>query len=140
MMGVTINGKHSYSDYGLILKSYPVVTPPVPKEKFVDVPGMHGSIDLSRALTGQVQYERRTITLEFTMSQNREEWPATYSTILNALSGQDVTICMDDDPQHAYSGVAKITKYAPGQAVAEITIEASVEPFKTHITSGEKVL
>lgn len=140
MMGVTINGKHSYNDYGLILKSYPVVSPPVPKEKYVDIPGRHAGIDLIRALTGKVQYERRTITLEFTLSQKREEWPAVYSALLNDIQGQEVGIYMDDDIQYIYNGTAKITRYAPGQAVAEMTVEAYVEPYKIHISSGEKVL
>lgn len=140
MLGVTINGKHSYKDYGLILKSYPVVSPPVPKEKYIDIPGRHGGVDASRVLTGKIQYEWRTITMEFTLSQPREEWPAVYSALLNDMQGQEVGVYMDDDSEYIYSGTAKVTKYAPGLAVAEITIEAKVDPYKMHIITGEKVL
>lgn len=38
---------------------------PEPKWVRVSVPGADGSVDLSRALTGQVQYESREITLQF---------------------------------------------------------------------------
>lgn len=140
MLGVTINGKHTYEDYGLFLTEYPVVSPPVPKEKYVDVPGKHGGIDLTRALTGKVQYERRTITLKFALGQMREEWPEVYSAILNDIQGQTVSIYMDDDVQHLYNGTAKIVEYVPERAIAELVIEANVEPYKLHITSGEKVL
>ena len=72
MKGVTFGGKHTYSDWGLILREHPVVSPPKPKTKLVDVLGAHGSLDLTEKLTGQVMYEMREITCHFTVIGNRE--------------------------------------------------------------------
>ena len=64
MIGFTINGKHSYSDYGIILQNPYQITPPIPKTHYVTVPGRSGQLDLTEALTGRVEYESRTLRLE----------------------------------------------------------------------------
>lgn len=141
MQGVNFNGKHSYWDWGLILSEAPVVSPPKPKEKLVDVPGADGSLDLTETLTGKVQYEMRDITFKFTMMISRERWPEMYSEILAHLHGKVVEITLDNDQDYFYTGRAKIDKWEPGQAVAEMTIKAKVAPYKiSRYDSGKKVL
>lgn len=130
MQGVNFGGKHSYWDWGLILSEAPVVSPPKPKEKLVDVPGADGSLDLTETLTGKVQYEMRDITCKFTMMHPRERWPEMYSDILNHLHGKTVEITLDNDQDWAYIGRAKVDKWEPGQAVANLTIKAKVAPYK----------
>ena len=61
MDGVTFGTKHSYRDWGLLLKSRPVISPPSPKTVYVDIPGSNGVIDLTESLTGDVKFDNRTI-------------------------------------------------------------------------------
>lgn len=134
MLGVTFGNKHTYWDWGLLLKSYPVISPPEPKTKMVDVPGTDGSLDLSEALTGHVQYETRKIKFEFVTKISRSEWPSICSEIYDYLHGMVRDIIMDDDPDYCYTGRVKIEKREVVKTVTmEITVESEVEPFKTKL-------
>lgn len=140
MQGVTFGGKHTYREWGLLLREHPVVSPPAPKTKLVEIPGADGHIDLSEVLTGQIHYEMREITCKFTMMGHRDGWPSLYSQILNHLHGQIMEITLDYDPDYFYTGRAEISEWAPGQTVAEMTIKANVNPHKVSRLDGKKVL
>lgn len=138
MQGVNFGGKHSYWDWGLILSEAPVVSPPKPKEKLVEVLGADGKLDITECLTGKVQYEMRDITFKFTMMCSRERWPEMYSEILNHLHGKTVEITLDNDHGYFYTGRAQVSKWEPGQTVAEMVIKAKVAPYKTFRYNGER--
>lgn len=131
MRGVTLGKKHSYWDWGLMLKRPPKISSPEPKTHYVDIPGAHGAMDLTEALTGKVQYHNRTIELEFITTAGREDWSAVYSDILSELHGQMKEITLDDDPMHYYKG--RVTVGDPEwDNVKAVTLKmtAEVEPFK----------
>ena len=50
MYGVRIGSKHTYDDFGLLLKSKPKIEPPEVKLIEIDIPGADGKLDLSTAL------------------------------------------------------------------------------------------
>jgi hypothetical protein len=131
--------KHSYWNWGLMLRSAPKITSPAPKTHYVDIPGAHGSVDLTEALTGKVQYKNRRITLEFVTMAGREDWSAIYSDILAELHGQMKDIRLDDDHMHLYRG--RVTVGDPERAKNVITIKmtAEVEPFKKSIDGTVKL-
>ncbi len=133
MLGVMLGDKHSFHDYALFMKSYPAITPPTMKTKYVDVPGADGALDLSRTLTGYMQYNRRTITMEFTITAPREEWPDVHSRIMDDLHGQEVSIVLDDDPEYFYTGTLSVQGYDPQKVTSGVTILADVEPYKTKV-------
>ena len=105
---------------------------PEPKWVRVDVPGADGSVDLSRALTGQVQYERRNITMRFAgeeadhatalalvhrMRRALHGARVRMTTMLTAqISGYYVADCECDGTADAGGGV-------------EVTVTATAEPF-----------
>lgn len=140
MQGVTFGEKHSYWDWGLILKEHPIVSPPEPKKKIVEIPAADGHIDLSEALTGRIHYQCREITCRFTMAGQRERWPLLYSDILNYLHGKRLEIRLDNDPDYFYTGRVEISEWEPGENVAEVTILATVAPYKTAYADGKEVL
>lgn len=133
MRGVTFDSKHTYWDWGLMLKTAPKITSPVPKTHYVDIPGAHGSLDLTEALTGKVQYKNRKITLEFVKVAGREDWSATYSDILSALHGQMKKITLDDDPMHYYTGRVTVGDPERDGKIVTIKMTAEVEPFKNAV-------
>lgn len=131
MRGVTFDNKHSYHHWGLMLRSRPVISPPAPKTKYVDVPGADGALDLTDSLTGYTQYKNRKITFDFVIVAGRASWPAIYSDILDTLHGNVVEIVFDDDPQYAYRGRVTVGKWDAAKMTATLTMSAEVEPFKT---------
>lgn len=130
MRGVTFDSKHSYWDWGLMLKEAPKITSPEAKTHYVDVPGMNGALDLTEALTGKVQFKNRKIELEFITKAGRGDWSAIYSDILTALHGQMKDIILDDDPHHHYRGRIKVHDPERFKNVVMLKMTAEVEPFK----------
>lgn len=131
MIGVTFNIKHSYHQWGLMLRSRPVISPPTPKTKYAEVPGADGSLDLTDTLTGYTQYKNRKITFEFVIMAGRASWPAIYSDIMDTLHGNIVEIVFDDDPDYVYTGRVTVGKWDAEKVTATLTMSAEVEPFKT---------
>lgn len=130
MNGVIFNDKHSFRDWGLVMKTRPNISPPTPKMKLIEVPGSDHVIDLTESLTGTVHYEMRTIKFEFVMMDQRERWPSLYSDILKTIHGKRVNIIMDDDPNYYYTGRVTVGELEPDKKVAVLTMEAQVEPYK----------
>jgi len=130
MQGVTFGNKHTYRTWSLLLKSRPVISPPVPKTKVIQVPGTDTVIDLTEALTGDVKYEPRTIECEFWIVEGRSKWPAVYSAILNELHGKRMNIVMDDDPNYYYTGRVAVEAFDAEKKTATVKIVAEVEPYK----------
>jgi phage-related protein len=130
MRGITFNGKHSYWDWRLMLAKPPKVSSPEPKTHYVDIPGAHGAMDLTEALTGKVQFHNRKIELEFITVADREDWSAIYSDILSSLHGQVAEISMDDDPQHYYKGRVTVGDPERDKRHVIVKMTAEVEPFK----------
>lgn len=131
MRGVTFGNKHSYHHWGLMLKSRPVISPPTPKTKYIDVPGANGALDMTQSLTGHVQYENRKITFEFVLMADRDTWSAIYSDLLDYLHGRTLDIIMDEDPMFYYTGRVVVNKWSISHRTPTITMTAEVEPFKT---------
>ena len=114
----------------MLLKSYPIFTPPKPKTKLVEVPGSDVVLDLSESLTGKVHYGTRTGQFEFVVIGGRSKWPAVYAALLNEIHGQRVQIVLDDDPNHYYLGRVTVDEWASDEVTATIVLTAEVEPYK----------
>lgn len=136
MNGVTFGDKHSYRDWGLILKSRPVISPPSPKTLYIDIPGSDGVLDLTESLTGEVKFENRTITCEFNVIDSRKRWSNIYSEILDYLHGQRIKIILDEDPTYYYVGRFQVNEWKSDKVTSLITIEGNVEPYKLEICSS----
>ena len=130
MRGITFDNKHSYWEWGLMLKTPPKITSPEAKTHYVEIPGAHGALDLTEALTGKVQYKNRKIELDFITTAGREDWSAVYSDILSALHGQMKNITLDDDPHHYYRGRVKVHDPERIKNIVTLRMTAEVEPFK----------
>lgn len=134
MLGVTIGEKHSYRDWGIILSSK-VISPPEAQINKVDVPLRDGSIDLTEALTNDVKYKDRTITLDFTVT-DRSTWTAKVSEIQNYLHGKRLKIVFDEDLAFYYIGRVYVNSWETDKAIGKLVIECDVEPFKYDMFSS----
>ena len=130
MHGVIFGEKHTYRDWGLVLKDRPLISPPSPKMKMIQVPGSDKVIDLTQHLTGDVHYEPRTISFEFAMLAKRNRWASVYSEILNYLHGKSIRIIFDDDPVYFYTGRVTVGELEIAKETATLKMTAIVEPYK----------
>lgn len=136
MDGVTFGTKHSYRDWGLLLKGRPVISPPSPKTVYVDIPGSDGIIDLTESLTGDVKFDNRTIKCEFVVLDARNRWSDIYSEIMDYLHGQRMRVRLDEDPTYYYEGRLQVNEWKSDKVTSTITIEGDVEPYKMEMFSS----
>lgn len=130
MNGVTFGEKHSFKDWGLYLKSRPVISPPMAKTNYYDLPGADGQLDLTEALTGDVKYDMRKITCEFVALNARSRWDMIYSDILDYLQGEDLIFFKDEEPCYIYKGRFQVNDWQSDKKSALLVIEGLVEPYK----------
>ncbi len=135
MKGVTIGGKHSYNDFGLIL-SRKEISPPSPQLNTVTVPLRDGSIDLTESLTDDVKYNDRTITMTFSVIDPINTWSGKISAIENHMHGKRMEIIFDDDAACYYVGRVVVNRWTSQKNIGTLVIEATVEPFKYDILSS----
>lgn len=132
--GVTMNDKHSFRDYGLIMTEKKI-SDPEPQTKYVEVPGRNGSIDMTETLTGNVRYKDRTIECKFATTKRVGEWSSFISSLQNEFQGQNVKLIFDDDAAFYWIGRVTLDLETSG-AVASISLSATVDPYKYNITSS----
>lgn len=134
--GVMIGDKHTYRDFGLILKSMPKIEPPEIKLVEVDVPGADGSLDLSTTLNGYEVYYNRTITLDFNIKlMDKKLYYRKYSELANYLHGRKYKIIIDDDMSFYWYGRVSLSNMEMSYTVGTLTVTADVEPYKLEVTS-----
>ncbi len=130
MRGVIFGKKHSYREWGLVLKERPYISPPEPKLKVIEVPGSDVVIDLTESLTGKVQYGQRKGKFEFFVVGGRPEWSAVYSALLNEVHGKRLQIILDDDPNYYWIGRVVVNEWESDKRTATIVLSALLEPYK----------
>lgn len=136
MNGITIGEKHTYDDWGLILTARPEISAPEPKTVMVDLEGADGSIDLSESLTGDIAFRNRSFKAEFHVMDDRGEWSAVYSEIMDYLHGQRLQVIFDEDPAYFYIGRIIVDEWSSDYTTAKITLSGELEPYKYEITSS----
>lgn len=121
---------NTFYDWRLTLTAKDV-TAPEPKTNYVSIDGMHGTLDLSEALTGDVLYNDRTVTASFWSDAGTfQDRAALLKTITSSLHGKKVQIIEPDDPEHYYLGRIKIKGVVQDQVHIEFAIEATCEPWR----------
>ena len=139
MLGVTVevNGveKHTFKDWGL--KWYGVdISTPTPQTYYIQVPGMNGKLDLSEALTGDIQYDNRSIKLIFETDGNYFNWLSISSKIYNFLHGRIAKLTLDIDPGFYYQGRVTLSSTKEDFVLGELVLTADVEPYKLDANSS----
>lgn len=121
---------NTYYDWHLIVTAKDI-TPSEPKTYLVELDGMHGSLDLSESLTGEIIYKDRTIEASFwTDYGNYRDRDKLLREIITALHGKKVKIIEPDDPTHYYLGRIKIKSSSNSLPYLTFTIEATCEPWR----------
>lgn len=126
---------HTFEDWNLKWYDIQLGFPEV-KTHYIDVPGANGVIDLTQALTGDVKYKNRSLSLSFDYIGDFYKWQTIVSKIANLLHGQQVKIILDIDKSHYYLGRISINTSKSNVAQGDIVLSGSVDPYKYELTSS----
>lgn len=134
--GVTFGEFHSFRNWKLLLNERPKISPPAPKTIYIDIPGGDGHLDLTESLSGNVNYNTRTIEFVFITKAARKNWPLLYSEILDCVHGKEMKIILDEDPEYYYIGRVFVNEWKSSEKYSTIVINAEVDPYKYDIYSS----
>ena len=131
--------RNTWDNWHLIPSSRPVIARPSVTYKYVEVPGMDGSLDLSNYLVGRPTYSDCSGSFEFYVENDYGDWPSRKSEISSFLDGRTLRMYLEDDPQHYYIGRFFFKDWKSGATNSTVTIDYRVKPYKFKSVSGEKV-
>ncbi len=122
-------------DNGMILSDMSIGDPAARTHE-VTIPGKDGVLDLTDALGG-VNYENRTITLEFRIIEyTTERFHAANSKMRNALDGRRMKVILGDDPGYYWLGRCAVDSDRSGKYVSVVKVTIDAEPFKYNVLSS----
>lgn len=138
---INIGNKNTWDNWHLVPTSRPLVNPPQVKTHYVDLPGSHGSIDLTEVLTDHVVYTSRQGEWEFYVINSGQvvynssyaAWYNRYSEIMEYVHGQELRVVLDDDPAFYYKGRLSVNNWQSNKGNSVITINYLLEPYKKQI-------
>lgn len=144
---------NTWDDWYLIPSSRPLINPPAPKTKFVDIPGRDGVLDLSEIVNPYTVFGNRTGSQEFTVinrnmdayyieltDSQREmfswSWYNAYSTIMAFLQGKaGLKAVLLDDLNFYYEGRISVNSWKSNENWSTITFDYNVEPYKKRMST-----
>lgn len=120
---------HTWENWGLFCTDVSIDSPEV-EQNTVSVPGRHGILDYSEALTGAPVFHNRTITFSFVKLGSMESWHDLYSEILHELHGKQTYFVIDTDPWFYYTGRCSVSSVREDGVYSSFTITVDADPFK----------
>lgn len=135
--GAAIGGFHTWRDFRAVIQNADVVGSPAPNTSYVEVPGGNGHIDLTEALTGDVTYSNRTLTLQLALKTTPALWPQVTNRIYNALHGRAVQVILDEEPTHYFYGRADVESAARTRNAGQVAISVDCDPYRYEIEETE---
>ena len=127
--GVTINSTDTLTQWGLMMLNDLVISAPVPKTAYVDLPGADGSLDYTDALVGYPVFEDRTVT--FTLFKHMDEATrnSTRTALLAAYGGKKVSLVTPDLAGWHWNGRMTIGELS-GYNAGRIPVSVRVNPYR----------
>lgn len=139
-MNASGSTKNTWDNWQLIPTAKPTFPMPEPQLKFVEVPGMDGSYDISNYLTNEIKYSDRKATFQFKALETASDWDSRCSEIGSFLHGQKLKIFLEDDPDYYYEGRVKFSEKNSGDKIPTISFECQVGPYKINTSTGNRAL
>ena len=112
-----------------------------PKYNYIELPGAHGTIDVTEALTGEVAYNDRTLTASFMCSEGTYlDREMLLRNIMAALHGKKMQIIEPDDPEHYFMGRVRVRDVQKFQTYATFTLEAQCDPWRYAVEETHRLV
>lgn len=124
-----IGGFHTWNDWEAYWTDVSIAAPET-EICTVNIPGRHGLLDLSEALTGSPVYKNRTVSLTFVYPGSGSQWHDRYSEMLYQLHGRVVQMVMDSDPGYYYEGRCTVSSQRNNGAYSTFVITLDAYPYK----------
>lgn len=128
---VDINDINLRDIFDMLLTDKSISRPEIKKD-IIEVPCSDGVIDLSKALTGDVQYKNRTITLSLIKVDNKCEFLKFQSDFDNLFHGKTVKLVFEEDEDFYWQGVANI-EHSIDKNIDKVKITIDAYPYKYKI-------
>lgn len=125
-----VDGVDLREEYGMIMIRQSTLSPPTVDERYLDIPGMDGQLDLTESLTGDVVYKERVQEFQFRVLEKLEKFEEIKTRVSNFLHGKRHEYTLTFDPGHVYSGRFVISAYATHLNYSELTIKVTSDPWK----------
>lgn len=131
-MDALINGVSLANDIGINVTDF-AVSGPSPQVVTTSIPGRDGVLDYSKALTGFVMQNNRTLTVSAYVKETYAEYLERHSKILNSIGTDIVKIVNDADSGFYWQGRPSVEYNNIDAVHSEITITCDVHPYKRKI-------
>ena len=140
--------RNTWNNWHLIPSSRPVVVPPTPTYKYVDIPGRDGSLDFSDYLIGRPTYGDRSGSFTFYVANEDPNtgrgygnWASRKQEIAQFLDGKKILkMTLEDDINHYYVGRFYLKDWNSGEHNSQVVIEYRVKPYKYRESDGQAVI
>jgi len=124
--------KNTWTDWHAVPSSRPQVNPPEVKTKFINIPGAHGQIDMTGAVTGGIRYSNTEGDIELILRNSYPSdnlWYEVYNDILKFLHGQVVKIIFEDHSNLYWEGRTTVSSITSEKMYTKIKIAYTAYPF-----------
>ena len=135
---VIIGGEDVYSRWGLVLSGESDLGTAEPKTYTVDIPGGNGAIDLTSALTGDVSYNTREMSLVL-IGAETDDVQELRTKLCNRIHGQRLDFAFDFDTGYTYHGRFSVSGFEPMGDGVKITLTVTADPYKSKGTQAFKL-
>lgn len=136
MIGVQINDRHTYRDWGLKWLGCEIPMPEV-KTISADVPGLDGVLDYTEALTDQACFANRELVMTFDrLDQSLTDWQKIYSEIADYCHGKVCRMVLDTDPSYYYTGRVSVSAAKDSERVTQVAFTMDAQPYKYEISGS----
>ncbi|UQF11364.1 hypothetical protein M2904_06350 [Vagococcus lutrae] len=129
MKQITIRGKKTYDDLGLLLAPDSSIGEAKVKTYLVDIPHGNGTLDLSEAITGEVSFEDREISFKLLLTADVSTWNPKARQLKNLFHGKRCEIIMPQYEGYYFIGRVSVGAIEQDNSVAYVPFKAIVEPF-----------
>ena len=127
--------KHTWTDWHLLPLKKPTLALPTASGSFVEIPGMNGSYNVTKYLTGGPTFSDRSGSWEFYMIGTEDGlFDSRIDEIVQFLHGQEMRIILTDDPDYFYEGQITVSDKSTDDKLPKITFTYRAKPFKTTIS------
>lgn len=135
---VTIGGEDIFTRWGLVLSSESDLGTASPKTYTVDIPGGNGIIDLTSALTGDVSFNTREMSLVL-VGASIDNTQELRTKFCNRVHGQRLDFAFDFDSGYTYHGRFNVSGFKLVGDGVKITLTVTADPYKTKGTQAYKL-
>jgi hypothetical protein len=122
---------HTGDDLDLVQEKKEIEKPEI-QTFTAQVPGRDGLINLTRSLTGKVNYYNRPMSFQYFGTGTRKQL-LDLDAYISRFHGQTIRIIDDDHPNHYYEGEATVKTVFNGNYIT-IILEVDAQPFRLKLS------